>query len=73
MAHPFEKMFSEALKTSNEFNNEVLEKAQDLEEKGYSGVEIATVLMKYSKALIDQNEAGLVKEAYEEFAHYLED
>ncbi len=73
MAHPFEKMFSDALKVSDEFDNAVLEKAEDLEAKGYAGKEIALVLKKYSQGLIDPGEAELVREAYLEFAHYLED
>lgn len=73
MAHPFEKMFADALKVSTEFDNVVLEKAEDLHEKGYRGEEIAKVLQGYAKGLIDPAEAAIVKEAYEEFAHYLDD
>ncbi len=73
MAHPFEKMFADALKQSTEFDNLVLEKADDLITKGYSGKEVAGVLQKYSKALIDPAEAAIVAEAFEEFSHYLED
>lgn len=73
MAHPFEKMFAEALKVSTEFDNAVLEKAEELTEKGYRGAEIAMVLHKYAKGLIDPAEAKIVQEAYEEFAHYVED
>lgn len=73
MAHPFEKMFAESLKASTEFDNSVLEKAEELIEKGYRGAEIATVLQKYAQGLIDPKEAAIVSEAYEEFAHYLED
>lgn len=73
MAHPFEKMFADALKSSTEFDNVVLEKAEDLVEKGYRGQEVAAVLQKYAAALIDPAEAAIVKEAYEEFAHYLDD
>ncbi len=73
MAHPFEKMFSEALKVSDQFDNAVLTKAEALLQKGYSGREIAQVLKTYSQGLIDKNEAELVNEAFLEFAHYLED
>lgn len=73
MAHPFEKIFAEALKISTEFDNVVLEKAEQLESKGYAGKEIAQVLQKYAKGLIDPNEELLVQEAFEEFAHYLDD
>ncbi len=73
MAHPFEKMFDKALKTNNDFDNEVLIVAKKLQAKGYSGVEIAQVLLKLSKSLIDKKEAEIVTEAFEEFAHYLED
>lgn len=73
MAHPFEKMFDKALKSSTDFNNDVLAKAEMLKEKGYSGGEIADVLLKLSKSLIDPKETVLVVEAYEEFKQYLED
>lgn len=73
MAHPFEKMFAEALKASTEFDNVVLEKAEELTTKGYRGREVAEVLKKYTQGLIDPAEAAIVREAYEEFAHYLED
>jgi hypothetical protein len=73
MAHPFEKMFDKALKSSTDFDNEVLTKAEELREKGYPGREIATVLLKLSKSLIDPKEAEIVAEAYEEFSEYLED
>lgn len=73
MAHPFEKLFSDALKESTEFDNQVLEKAESLLAKGYSGKEIAGVLSRYAKGLIDPNEASIVDEAFTEFALYLED
>lgn len=73
MAHPFEKMFADALKQSTEYDNLVLEKADELITKGYQGKEVAGVLEKYAKGLIDPKEATVVREAFEEFAHYLED
>lgn len=73
MAHPFEKIFAEALKNSSEFDNVVLEKAEGLVVKGYAGREIAQVLQKYAKGLIDPKEELIVQEAFEEFAHYLDE
>ncbi len=73
MAHPFEKLFADALKQSTELDNAVLEKATDLLEKGYAGKEIAQVLLKYSKGLIDTKESAIVHEAYEEFASFLDE
>ncbi len=73
MAHPFEKMFADALKQSTEYDNMVLEKADELITKGYSGKEVAGVLEKYAKGLIDPREAAIVREAFEEFSQYLED
>ena len=73
MAHPFEKMFDKALKESTPFSNEVLIQAEKLKEKGYRGEEIAQVLNKLQKSLIDNNEAEIVGEALEEFRHFLED
>jgi len=73
MAHPFEKMFDKALKVSSEFDNAVLREAEKLRAKGYSGAEIAGVLLKLEKGLIDKGEAALVSEALEDFKQYLPD
>ncbi len=73
MAHPFEKFFNDALGESTELDNLVLEKANDLLEKGYSGREIAHVLRQLAKGLIDPKEAAIVREAADEFAEFLED
>ncbi len=73
MAHPFEKIFDNALKESTLFNNEVLIQAEKLKDKGYRGEEIAQVLNKLQKSLIDKDEAEIVNEALEEFRHYLEE
>ena len=73
MAHPFEKMFDKALLKSTEFDNVVLTEAEKLQEKGYSPIEIAGVLSKLSRSLIDPKEAQIVLEALEEFKQYLPD
>jgi hypothetical protein len=73
MAHPFEKMFDKALKKSTLEYNEVLVEAEKLKTKGYRVEEIATVLTKLHKSLIDKTEAEIVGEAAEEFSRYLED
>jgi len=73
MAHPFEKLFTDALKQSTDFDNVVLEKANDLHSKGYAGKEIAHVLKKLADSLIDPQEAAVVREAHEEFASFLEE
>ncbi len=73
MAHPFETMFLKALKVSTELNNQVTEVALALREKGYQEREIATVLLKLAKGLIDPTEEALVREALQEFAGSLED
>lgn len=73
MAHPFAKMFDKALAKSTEFDNAVLTEAEKILEKGYSGLEIAIVLDKLQRSLIDVKEAEIVKEALEEFKQYLPD
>jgi hypothetical protein len=66
MAHPFEKLFDSALRKSTEDDNLVLKKASEVIEKGYSVNEVCTVLLKLEKSLIDDKEAGIVREAREE-------
>ena len=73
MAHPFTRMFDKALSKSTEFDNAVLTESEKLREKGYSGFEIAGVLDKLARSLIDQKEAAMALEAFEEFKHYLVD
>lgn len=65
MAHPFEKIFLDALKQSTELDNVVLEKAEEIIEKGYQKDEVAKVLAQLAKGLIDTHEVALVQEAYE--------
>lgn len=72
MAHPFEKMFDKALKKSSAEQNEVLSVAEKLRGKGYRVEEIAGVLKKLHKSLIDKTEAEIVGEAEEEFSRYLD-
>ncbi len=72
MAHPFEKMFDKALKNSTIEQNEVLISAEKLRQKGYPVEEIAGVLKKLHKSLIDKTEAEIVGEAEEEFSRYLD-
>ncbi len=73
MAHPFEKMFDKALKVSSELDNQVLEEANQLLEKGYAGREIVEVLTKLEQVLIDPKEAEIVSLALAEFGDYLEE
>jgi len=73
MAHPFEKMFDKALKVSTGSDNQVLEEANKLLAKGYSGREIAVVLQKLESGLIDPKEAEIVSNALDEFRDYLEE
>ena len=73
MAHPFEKMFYKALKKCTKVHNEVIVVATGLKDKGYSPREIAEVLQKLYKGLIDKEEIELVSEALSEFQHYLPD
>ena len=72
MAHPFLKMFDKALKKSSPEHNEVLLEAEKLREKGYRVEEIAEVLQKLQKSLIQDDEFEIVGEAVEEFAQYLD-
>lgn len=72
MAHPFAKMFDKALKKSSAEQNEVLNVAEKLREKGYRAEEIAGVLKKLQKSLIDKTEAEIVGEAEEEFSRHLD-
>ena len=67
MAHPFTKMFDNALKKSTDIDNQVLIVAEGLRKKGYSEEEISTVLEKLQKSLIDPVEAGIVADALIEF------
>ncbi len=71
MAHPFEKLFDAAIKKSTELDNQVLNEANRLLAKGYQGKEIALVLMKLQKSLIDTTQAAVVLEALTEFEQYL--
>jgi SOS response regulatory protein OraA/RecX len=66
MAHPFERIFEKALKKSSVDENVVLKEAQKLLEKGYPTEEVCTVLKKLEKALIDDGEATIVREAQKE-------
>lgn len=67
MAHPFEKMFDKALKSSTLDDNLVFKEAVKLREKGYSEAEITGILQKLQKSLIDDAEAQIVQEALEDF------
>jgi hypothetical protein len=71
MAHPFIKMFDQALKKSSPEDNQVLVEAEKIIKKGYSATEVFTVLTKLQKSLIDSTEAELVGEAAEEISRYL--
>lgn len=71
MKHPFAKMFSTALRESTPMNNLVLEEAERLREKGYSAVELHSVLTKLYKSRIDETEREILREAAEEFENYL--
>jgi hypothetical protein len=64
MAHPFEKILLEALKCSTKFDNLVLEKAEELIEKGYQREEVSAVLKGLVMGLIDEEERTIVAEAY---------
>ncbi|HMO78468.1 MAG TPA: hypothetical protein PKA42_02640 [Candidatus Paceibacterota bacterium] len=71
MAHPFLKIFDQALKKSSTEHNQVLIEAEKIIKKGYSATEIFSVLTKLQKSLIDQTEAEIVGEAAEEVSRYL--
>ncbi len=71
MAHPFAKMFDQALKKSTPEDNQVLVEAEKIIKKGYSATEVFTVLTKLQKSLIDSTESELVSEAAEEISRYL--
>lgn len=73
MKHPFTKLLYTALKKSSVTDNVVLAEAEKLKEKGYSVIEIHSVLTKLGKGLIDKTENEIVAEAVEEFGRYLED
>ena len=66
MAHPFEKLFENALRKSTLFENEVTIAAEKLIEKGYRSDEVCTVLLKLEKSLIDDDEVAIVRDAHEE-------
>jgi hypothetical protein len=71
MAHPFTKIFDQALSKSSAGENLVLAEAEKIIKKGYSPKEIFDVLTKLQKSLIDNNEADIVAEAAEEISRYL--
>jgi len=71
MAHPFTRMFDQALKQSSVDDNQVLVEAEKIIKKGYSATEVFTVLTKLQKSLIDATEAEIVGEAAEEVSRYL--
>jgi hypothetical protein len=56
----------DALKQSTPYDNVVLEKAEELIEKGYRQEEVAGVLERLAEGLIDADERTIVSEAYEE-------
>lgn len=68
MKHPWGKLFEKALKKSKlPYENLVFEKAVELMEKGYRPEEIAEVLERLRKSLIDDTESQIVSEALLEF------
>lgn len=71
MAHPFVKIFDQALKKSSADDNQVLIEAEKIIKKGYSVTEVYGVLTKLQKSLIDQSEGEIVSEAAEEISRYL--
>lgn len=71
MIHPFEAMFSRALKRSTSETNLVLREAEKLREKGYAPLEILTVLRKMKISRIDETEESIVGEAAEVFESYV--
>jgi hypothetical protein len=73
MTHPFEKLLYKALKKSTTDDNLVLEKAAEFIEKGYAQSEVCSVLLKLEKSLIDDNEAGILREAREEICDDTDD
>ena len=72
MAHPFEKMFDQALRKSSSEHNEVLLVAEKLRAKGYREEEIVQVLKKLHNSLIQDDEFEIVGEAIEEFSEHLD-
>ncbi len=62
MAHPFEKMFDKALKKSLGGENLVTGEALRLLKKGYSNVEINSVLLGLHASLIDEKEEAIIHE-----------
>lgn len=71
MAHPFEKMFTKALRSSTPDENLVLEEAEALRKKDYSVEEIHSVLSHLRDALIQDDDVAILTEATEEFSRYL--
>lgn len=67
MKHPWGKMFDRALRQSTLEDNLVFVKAEELREKGYRAEEIAEVLERLRKSLIEEQEEQILAEALEEF------
>lgn len=72
MAHPFEKIFENALKKSTPEENEVLIEAEKILQKGYSVGEIYSVLTKLKQSLVQDADERIVAEAVEEFSRHLD-
>jgi len=72
MAHPFSVIFEKALKKSTPDDNMVLEEAEALRKKGYSVQEIYDVLTKLERALIQDKDAAIVREAAKEFSRHID-
>ncbi len=66
MSHPFTKLFTLALRKSNEDENLVLRKAEEILGRGYSKEEVVHVLTKLKIGLLDENEEQIVADALEE-------
>lgn len=66
MAHPFEKMFLNALRKSTIDENLVLEEAKKLIAKGYAPTEIHEVLSKLASGLIADGDVEIVTDVLEE-------
>lgn len=71
MNHPFEKLFDKALKKSTPDENFVLEEAEALRQKGYSALEIHSVLLHLRDALVQDKDRAILTEATEQFERYL--
>jgi hypothetical protein len=65
MAHPFERIFDDALAESRDGDNKLTGAVNTLIDKGYSEEEVFGALKHFSRGLLDDSDVYTVREALE--------